>query len=354
MFLVPAVAALHTRQRAVSAVTGLTPIKMHGAWVVVIITSTLLIGYRFQVGGDWGNYIRILNDIRGLNWSDVFARGDPGYRLLNWFSLRMGWGIFGVNLIGGAIFSIGLAVFCLSLRRSWLALAVAVPYLVIVVGMGYSRQGIALGLAMLGLVALGRKSLPQYLFCVVLGATFHKSAVLLLPIAALAASRNRWLTAVWVGVVTLGAYFLLLETDVEVLYQNYVEAEIQSQGALIRLVMNALPATILLLWHKRFPFNESDARIWLWFAIISIVLFGIFMITPASTAVDRIGLYMLPLQLAVFSHLPNALGRNRRDHEFLTAAVLTYYAAVQFVWLNYATHAHAWLPYRFYPLEIGS
>jgi hypothetical protein len=32
-------------------------------------------------------------------------------------------------------------------------------------------------------------------------------------------------------------------------------------------------------------------------------------------------------------------------------AVLGYYAAVQFVWLNFAIHARWWVPYRFFPLE---
>jgi hypothetical protein len=31
--------------------------------------------------------------------------------------------------------------------------------------------------------------------------------------------------------------------------------------------------------------------------------------------------------------------------------ILLYYGVVLFVWLNFATHAQYWLPYRFYPLE---
>ena len=66
--------------------------------------------------------------------------------MLNWLSIQMDWGILGVNLIGGAIFAFGLVAFCRRQPRPWLALAVAIPYLVIVVAMGYSRQGIALAL----------------------------------------------------------------------------------------------------------------------------------------------------------------------------------------------------------------
>ena len=120
---------------------------------------------------------------------------------------------------------------------------------------------------------------------------------------------------------------------------------------MIRLLMNAVPAAILLLWRRRFEFTKAEAVLWRWFAIISLALLGLFLVSPSSTAVDRVALYMLPLQLVVFAHLPDVFGNRGRLNEVLVAAVLFYYAAVQFVWLNYASHAISWLPYRFYPLE---
>lgn len=352
MFVVPAVAALYERTRRANVLTGSRNYRLDGIWWLVVLVLSALIGLRIQVGGDWFNYFNYLYRVAGLGLSDVLKLDDPGYHLMAWLSVQGRWDVFGLNLMGGVVFAAGLAVFCRSLPRPWLALAVAVPYMVIVVGMGYSRQAIAVGFAMLGLVALGRKSTAWFVFWVVLGATAHKSAVLLLPIAALASSRNRWWTIGWVGVVALAAYALLLEESVNSLYTNYVEAQYQSQGAMIRLVMNALPAAILLGWRRKFDFSEGEAPLWRWFAIISLVLLAVLLMTPASTAVDRVALYMLPLQLVVFSHFPNAFGRKGKRKDKLVAAVLAYYAAVQFVWLGFATHSQYWLPYRFYPLEL--
>jgi len=351
MFLLPALAALHARRHRLHAATGLRSLKLDEAWLTTVLLLSLLIGFRFDVGGDWSVYVGHVYNARYVPIATVLEGKDPGYQLLNWISAQMDWNIYGVNLICGAIFSICLAVFCRSLPRPWLALAVAVPYMVIVVAMGYSRQGVALGLAMLGLVTLGRRQTRWFVFWVVLGAAFHKSAVILLPIAALAATRNRYWTALWVGMVALGAYMLLLEEAVESLVANYVAAEYQSQGAMIRMLMNAVPAAILLLWRRRFEFTAAEAVLWRWFAIISLALLGVFLVSPSSTAVDRVALYMLPLQLVVFVHLPDVFGKRGKYNEVLVAAVLFYYAAVQFVWLNYASHAVAWLPYRFYPLE---
>ncbi len=351
MFLLPAFAAFKGAWRRPSAATGLRSLRLTMAWTLVIVALASLIGFRFRVGGDWGNYLRVLRGVEGREISEVLVMGDPGYQLLSWISLEAGWGIYGVNLIGGTLFTIGLAFFCRSLPRPWLALVVAVPYMVIVVGMGYTRQAIALGLAMMGLVALGRRSILWFVFWVMLGATFHKSAVLLLPIAALASTRNRYWTILWVGVVSLGAYRLMLEQSVEQLYAGYIDAGLESQGALIRTVMNALPASIFLIWRSRFLLNEAEGSLWGWFSLISLALLVLLLLTPSSTAVDRIGLYMLPLQLVVFSHLPDVFGRPTRRNIYWVTAVVLYYAAVQFVWLNFAVHAHAWLPYRFYPLE---
>jgi hypothetical protein len=249
-------------------------------------------------------------------------------------------------------------------------LAVAVPYLVIVVAMGYTRQGIALGLAMLGLVALSNKSVFWFCVWVALGTTFHKSAVLLLPIAALASARNRYWIAFWVGLTALVCYNLLVADEAGSLYENYVVAAMQSGGALVRLLMNVLPAIVLLIWLPKFGFDKYEARLWRWFALVSLVFLGLFMVTPASTALDRVALYLLPLQLVVFARLPGVLStparwdrpsmaaafaKRRRflpvKDSMVTATVLLYYGVVEFVWLNYGTYAFAWLPYRFYPLD---
>lgn len=343
------------------------------AWLSVSLLIALMIGWRFQVGGDWNTYLDMLYGVSTSDFVEVLTKEDPGYQLVNWLSGEMDWGIYGVNMICGAIFVFGLEVFCRSQPRPWLALTVAIPYMVIVVAMGYTRQGVALAIGMLGLVALRNGSTLWFVACVALAATFHKSAVLLLPFAALAVARNRYWTAVWVGVAGLVLYNLLLAPDVETLYANYVTFQYESQGTLQRLLMNALPAMVLLIFRRRFQFSESETRLWMWFAIFSLAMLGLFFATSASTALDRVALYLLPLQLVVFAHLPDVFGTDgkrekapkgavlpyssarrqttTKDVRLLTAAVLLYYGAVLFVWLNYAATAFAWVPYRFYPLE---
>src|SRR5690606_26538366 len=135
----------------------LTPV-----WIIFGFVLTICIGLRYQVGGDWYNYMGHLAAAQGQSWYALATQSDPGYKLLNRLSLSLGWDIYGVNTIAALIFSIGLIAFCRRLPRPWLAAAVAIPYLVIVVAMGYTRQGIALGLSLLGLLALEKRAVPRF------------------------------------------------------------------------------------------------------------------------------------------------------------------------------------------------
>jgi hypothetical protein len=353
MFLLPgAVAAVERGQPRFAQPRGQAYATNLG-WIAAYLGITLIVGFRYEVGGDWLNYLRYLELVRDVPLSDVFAMPDPGYMLVSWISVSMHWDIYGLNVICAAIFTYGLVEFCRNLPRPWLALAVSVPYLVLVLGMGYSRQGVALGLGMLGLVALQNQRVARFVIWVMLGATFHKTAVLLLPLAALAHTRNRAWTLFWVAVVAAAAYVPFLADSVEELLTNYVDAELESQGALVRLAMNAVAAVVLLLWPRRFGFTDTEGALWRWFGIVSLVLLAILAVTPSSTVIDRIGLYMLPLQLVVFSYIPAVLApAGRRNQAWLwVALVLLYYAAVLFVWLTFSVNARYWIPYRFYPLD---
>ena len=317
------------------------------AWAAVGVMFAAMMGLRHEVGGDWFSYLAHFEWIAEEDFSQAIRYDDPGHYALNWAVSRLGGDIYWVNLVYASVLMWGTVVFCRRQPWPWLALLVAVPYMLIVVGMGYSRQAVALGFALLGLTALGEHRVRTFVIFIVLGTLFHKSAVLLLPIAALAASRNRLLTGIMVLAVTALLYYLLLEDSAETLWINYVEAEKESEGGAIRVAMNAVPAVILLLFRKRLVPDQQQRKLWAWISILALVCVPL--VPLASTAVDRVALYLIPLQLFVFARLPLLAGLNARARTVLVLGVAGYYAAVQFVWLNYATHAQYWLPYQFAP-----
>lgn len=321
--------------------------QAYWAWWVVGLLFTFMIGLRHEVGGDWFNYLRHFEYSASLTFAGAAAMGDPGHYVLNRLVTGFGGDIYLVNLIYAVVLMCGTVVFCRRQPNPWLALLAAVPYMLIAVGMGYTRQATALGFALLGLVALGDGRIRSFVIWVAIGALFHKTAVLLLPIAALAASRNRLLTGALVLVATGLMYYLLLGDASDELWANYVEANMQSEGGAIRVAMNALPALLLILFRRRLVPDPHERKLWLWMAVFALACIPL--VQVSSTAVDRVALYLIPLQLYVFSRLPR-LAKTTKTRTPLVLGIVGYYAAVQYVWLNYAATADHWVPYQFMPL----
>ena len=318
-------------------------------WRAMFALLVLMIGLRHEVGGDWLTYIEHINTLAAGTFSEKFHKQDPAFAFFNLLAIQTGFGVYLVNLLSAFIFSWGLVVFCRAQPRPWLAMVAAVPYLVTVVAMGYTRQGVAIGVAMLAMVALGRGSTLGFILWIAVAAAFHKSAVILVPLAILANTKRRLVTLLWVLITGFALFTLLLQESVDFLIYGYIELEYQSSGAAIRIAMNAVPAALFLLFRKRFQLSEAQRHFWSWMAWSALLFVVLLKVSPSSTAVDRVALYWIPLQIFVLAHLPNALGRADGKNAVWVYAVVGYSAAVQFVWLFYADTAFAWLPYQFYP-----
>lgn len=320
------------------------------SWFGIFLMLTLMIGLRHEVGGDWSNYLEHIEVATGVDFREsVRPKDDMAYALINWFGANVAGGMYLVNFVCGLLFTWGLMSFCRTQPRPWLAVVVAIPYLVIVVAMGYSRQGVAIGAAMLGLCALADRKILTFLLWVLVAALFHKSAVIVAPLAILSGNKRPVLTAVGVVLSAVGMFVLLLQEMVDALTTNYLMAEMESSGALIRVVMNALPGAFFLWYRDRFKLSESEKSFWSWMSWIALGFVGLLAVSPSSTAVDRIALYWIPLQLFVWSRAPDVLGKPGAANPAWVYAIVAYSALVQFVWLVFATHSYAWLPYQFYP-----
>ena len=319
-------------------------------WKCIFVFLVLIIGLRHEVGGDWIQYLEMLDSYTNSSINTAeFAFQDPAFILFNLLSVKTGLGIYLLNMLSSLFFCWGLVVFCRAQPRPWLALSVAVPYLITVVAMGYTRQGVAIGIAMVAMTALGQGSIFRFVLWIALASTFHKSAIILLPMAVLANSKRRIITFFWVGVTSVILFALMVQEALSFLMGGYIEDAMQSSGAAIRIAMNAVPATLFLLFRKRFQLSAEQRSFWSWMAWSALLLIVLLAVSPSSTAVDRIALYWIPLQLFVLSRLPNALGRREGKNLLWVLAVLAYSAAVHFVWLFFADTAFAWLPYQFYP-----
>ncbi len=338
MLLIPALFALHPARVDISVRTLL--------FLLIGIIFILLIGLRHEVGGDWDRYISIYAYHKGIDLDfSKFTSGDYAYETISWFSLNYLDGVYSTNLICAIIFMIGLIRFCRTLPLPWIALFVSVQFLIIVVSMGYTRQSAAMGLLLWALVDLRRGKTMLFYMYIILGALFHKTLVVMLPIGYLY-SVNRFDI---LGVIAFSssllivAYALLMER-MQNMYYYYIEIEFHhSGGALIRVFMSFVAAMIFFIFRDKFKKKFHDEKLWFMFSLMSIVLL------PASyfysTFSDRVAIYFLPLQLVILSRIPVLIESTYNRTIFVTSTIIVYTSAM-FVWLTFGNHSNKWLPYQ--------
>lgn len=337
MFLLPAIIAIFTPGHFRR--TNIIP------WYLVGFSLILIIGPRL-IGGDLGNYMVHFYDTKGLPFNEamqVFSRGDPGYQLINWLFSDIPWGFFWTNTLWGAIFTFGLIKFSRDQINPWISFSVAVPYLVIVVAMGYLRQSVAIGLFLMAIPYLRQGKMKTYIFWVLVAATIHKTAILMLPLGFFIYGKKKFLRILMLIPIMYGGWDLFIAEQQDHLWKNYVEVQMQSQGAMIRVMMNLIPAILLLIYRKEWKRDFNDYAFWFWIALGSLVSVGL--VSAASTAIDRISLYFIPLQLVVFARLPY-LARRQIYPQLTKIVIVLGYMFVLYVWLNFSFHSYMWYPYE--------
>jgi hypothetical protein len=307
---------------------------------------TTVIGLRFEVGADWTAYVRMF---RWTSLADldeaVTKRGDPAYFFVNWIVINIGGGFWLVNVICAAIFTYGLLRLAKMQEEPWLALAIAVPYLAVVMAMGYTRQSAAIGVIMAGYATLirGGSSL-RFILTALVATLFHQSAIVAIPLALLGRGQNRFRNGLLIIAATLLIYNFFLTNALDKI-SGYIRLDLDSSGAAVRLAMSVLPALVFLRNPSALRLLETEYVLWRNHAWAAIAITVLFFFVPSTTIIDRFALYTAPLQLVVWSRVPGAYFSTM----FGRILVLAYSAAVLIVWLNYAAHARYWVPYEFYP-----
>ena len=365
LFLVPAGLALN-------------PIKLskninHILWTMVSVLFILLIGLRYFVGTDFDNYLtyyeQSISELKGYFTGEsginiYLAYGNAsGYMVLNAFAQRLGiWGnhgIYVVNTFCATLFVIGLVKFCRKQPLPWVALAVSVPFMVCAVAMGYTRQSAALGCLMWGWSLLRPGNEYKYVALVLFGSTFHLSVIAALPFVLITRESIPKILYLIGGLIIAYMTYVLATIDLGNLTGTNTSVENLavifqytatrgSPGGPIRTYMNALPVLVAFLYWNRIKTMSIDTDIKLikWIAIAT------FMCLPAllysTTLTDRMGLYLMPIQLALWPRII-AAQKTQLLRSTFASSVLSFYCLVLYVFFHFGNHSHFWLPYLMYP-----
>ena len=329
-------------------------------WAGLTVFTLAIVGLRDKVGGDWVNYLEAYLRISEEGLGPALRNRSIGYGFINWVSSVMGTGIYGVNVACAGLFLFGLLKFCLHQPLPCLAWLVATPYLIVVVAMGYTAQSVALGFVMLTYVSFLDRRYWLAFLTFIIAVLFHKSAMFTVVffVGAFAFGKDHisrikstlkrnTLQKNW---ALLGGIIILILLGLQqgpglysTLGHYLFREQWHSAGGTIRVLMNAVPAVLFLFAGRQIVSDDRDYQFWRMVCIVALACIPLLFFN--STLADRLSIFLVPIQLFVFSRLP-LLFDDRVLRKGTVLSIGVGYGAVQWVWLTYANHAYEWIPYQ--------
>ena len=126
---------------------------------------------------------------------------------------------------------------------------------------------------------------------------------------------------------------------------GYLNTSLNSSGAFIRVLLCFIPAVIFIFNINKFKISKFAKKVFLVFSLSSMLALFALPFVSSSTAVDRMALNFLPIQVLVASHLPDSgiLKFNKFASKVLIVFSVFF---VLSIWFLFAKHSYCWIPYR--------
>jgi hypothetical protein len=318
-----------------------------GRWPIAFVAASCLsifVGFRDHVGGDWDTYELIFDAYHHFTLPIAYLEMpiEPGYALLNFLSGIVGADIHLVNFICALLMMAGILIFAKMVQiNPNLALFLSTPYLIFVVGMGYTRQSVAIGigLAAFGYLVNGRRRM--FYLCVCIATLFHYSAIFLFLFEWLATRKRLAICAL----ATLASSPLILMVIRGSRYSIYVssDSEMYSSGVWFRLAIEVLGAIAIYIQRERWRRDPKlyallKRGIYFLVAFLAISFF-------ASTFADRFALYLMFVYIL---GLGCAVRFSQKESRYVAVAMVFGVTCAIFVtWFEISQFAaSSWLPYK--------
>ncbi|KAA1152450.1 EpsG family protein [Pseudoalteromonas sp. FUC4] len=252
----------------------------------IVLVFSIAYGFRFEVGVDWFNYVKVYErqvaDIWSLNTIEV------GYKALNVIAYYMDIGIVTVIFLSTVFF---ITFTLLGAKKAgvnpFYFFAIVAPYHLVMSGVNYTRQGVALSIFIYAVACLINNKKNQFLLFIILAGSFHTSALCFAPLYFIE-HKKRYVVLLFALIIPPIVYSMLME------YSQYIDSTMESSGVYLRSVFLLVP-TVLLLLHintvKTFSLIEQRLVSIVICSFPLVVLFSVL----SSTIADRFAYYFILL-----------------------------------------------------------
>lgn len=298
------------------------PLLYAAAFFILFVPAAL----RYAVGNDYFSYTAIFESIHSGNYD----RLEPGYRLLNQlvarFTSNAQWVLALCSLLT-------LLLFFICIRRYSVAPVLSLYLFFTMLQYAYSfsavRQYLALALVLYGYKYIRSGNFPAFLLLTLLAATFHKSALIMLPLYLLL--RLRFKMSHYLVLFAAGLLLTLFREQVmdvifRFVYSSYEDSPyLNFHISYLNIFQSGLVAAGCLAYYR--PLMEKKENIILInAAMLSLILY---LSIPGwlGNALSRVALY---LNIYHIFTIPAVLRcePNKALRRFYTAAIVVGYFAL--------------------------
>ena len=310
----------------------------------------LFVGTRFETGCDFGAYLLRFKFL-SAEFEPLANVAEPGYYLLSYLVKSFGLSLLWVNVFGALIYFYFYIRFSRNHPNPILLIALMFPLLVVQLSMSGLRQALAVAFLMGALDSFFKGKRMGVVLYILLGSTFHQSAIILLPLALMVGRSFSLFRTVAAILVLLPAAVYLMSSRMDVYQDRYLSessGDMYSGGAVFRLGLLVLTSILFEVYRRRmewrFPNHYNLMRL---FSLISFALIPVMFVN--TVVVHRLIYYVVPMQLYTMAALPWAIYVSNKTIRLAAIVPLALYAAYIFVWFSISRHARiCYVPYDSY------
>jgi hypothetical protein len=310
---------------------GIRPSR-HALYYLALAFLFLFVGYRYQVGCDWGGYLVIYDSTALLELGDALRGHEPLFLAANVLLHRWELGYEYINVAAALVYFYGFHRIAVRQPDRLGFLILSFPIVVLHLPMSGIRQAMALGVLCLAYGAfIDRRPLRYVLFVVIAGG-FHTSALAFLAMTPFMFGQLTWKKAVLCALIAAPILYLVGGgADFEMYAERYMGSGPDAAGAPFRTGALALVGGIFLLllreqWRRQSP---ADYNLMLIGSVLMIAAFPLAL--SASVIGDRIGYYFTIFQMIILARIPYMI-RSPAIHPAPYLAV----GAMLMVWIQFS------------------
>ena len=331
--------------------------------ILTFVLLSTFVGLRDEVGRDWKVYENLFQQFKSFGFPSIqiFKTSDPLYITLNILAERSGFNIHTVNFIISIIFFFSLYVILDNHKYKIISLTSGFLLLVVILGMGYTRQALAVSFMLIFYKSFIEKKYIISLAFAVLAISSHKTStiyIIAMIFLFLISNKNVLKLKYLLPLLLLLSLFTYhYQVDLLRLFNIYIyredlilseniEQHIISPGAIFKAAILILFLIIYFIFFKKIKFKNYNEEL-IFNSLVILIIFPIPFLGYFSSFVDRLLVYSyILIPLSIHKILSSNIFSEEKNKLYFYVFIIVFSFLNLSIWLEYANHSSYWLPYK--------